>query len=145
MRCARLWLAGLGIFAAAVVSPVVHAADPPPKPSSALTAEQLADRIDALIDAQLKANSVQAAALADDAEFFRRLSLDVGGRIPSVMDARNFLADKSPDKRHKAVDKLLDPREPRYPAHFAAVWRALMVPDNNNQFGQGAGPQLEAG
>src|SRR5262245_56314138 len=102
MRCARLWLVGLGLLAEAAASPFAHAADPPPKSSPVLTAEQLADRIDALIESQLKANDVRPAPLADDAEFFRRLSLDAGGRIPSVMDARNFLADKSPDKRHKA-------------------------------------------
>jgi hypothetical protein len=115
-----------------------RAGDPPAK----LTAEQLADRIDHLIEARLREKEVRPAPLADDAEFFRRLSLDVGGRIPGVMDARLFFDQKSANKRHKAVDKLLD--SPLYSTHFAAVWRALMVPDNNNPFAQNAGPQLEA-
>jgi hypothetical protein len=137
MKPAWLWLAGLGALAAAAASSPARAGEPPAK----LTAEQLADRIDQLIDAKLREKEIRPAPLADDAELFRRLSLDVGGRIPSVMDARLFFDDRSDNKRHKAVDKLLD--SPLYSTHFAAVWRALMVPDNNNPFAQNAGPQLE--
>jgi hypothetical protein len=141
MRCARLWLVGLGVLAAVAASPSARADDPPARPSPALSAEQLADRIDELLDAKLREKDLSPAPLADDAGFLRRLSLDVGGRIPAVQDVRLFLADKSPDKRHKAVDKLLD--SPLYATHFAAVWRALMVPDSNNPFLQGTGPLLE--
>ena len=140
MRCARLWLVGLGVLAAAAASLPARAGDPPRKP--ALSAEKLAERIDELIDAKLKAQEITPAEPADDAEFLRRLSLDVGGRIPAVQDVRLFLADKAADKRHKAVDRLLD--SPLYSTHFAAVWRSLMVPDSNNPFLQQSGPQLEA-
>ena len=88
-----------------------------------------------LIEAKLAEQEISRSPLADDAEFLRRLSLDVGGRIPGVMDLRLFFAEKSSDKRRKAVDKLLD--SPLYSTHFAAVWRSLMVPDSNNQFLQG--------
>jgi hypothetical protein len=142
MRCARLWLVGLGVLAAAAASPPAGAGEPAAKLSPALSAEQLADRIDALLEAKWRERDLSPAPPADDAEFLRRLSLDVGGRIPAVQDARQFLADNSPDKRRKAVNKLLD--SPLYATHFAAVWRALMVPDSNNPFLQGAGPQLEA-
>ncbi len=125
-----------------VVTSPLQAADPAPKLSPSLSAEQLADRIDALIDAGLREREIKPAPLADDAEFLRRLSLDVGGRIPGVMDARQFFGDKSAGKRRKAVQKLLE--SPLYSTHFAAVWRSLMVPDSNNQFLQGTGPQLEA-
>ena len=36
---------------------------------------------------------------ADDAEFFRRVHLDLAGRIPSVTEVRDFLDDDRPDKR----------------------------------------------
>src|SRR5687767_5258606 len=67
--------------------------------------EPLHTRIDALIGA--KAASRPAAALADDAEFLRRIYLDLAGRIPSVAEARTFLDDKAPDKRTKLIDRLL--------------------------------------
>ncbi|HEX5272789.1 MAG TPA: DUF1553 domain-containing protein [Gemmataceae bacterium] len=141
MRSAWLWLAGLGALAAAAASSPARAGDPA-KLAPALSAEQLADRIDQLIEAKYREKEIRPSPLADDGEFYRRLSLDVGGRIPSVMDARLFFAEKSPDKRHKAVDKLLD--SPLYATHFAAVWRSLMMPDDNSPFAQGVGPQLEA-
>jgi hypothetical protein len=141
-----LWLVGLGVLAAAVLSPPARAGDPQPgrdsNQSPALSAEQLADRIDQLLEARWREKDVQPAPLADDAEFLRRLSLDFGGRIPAVQDVRRFIADKAPDKRRKAVDELV--KSPLYSTHFAAVWRALMVPDSNNPFLQGTGPQLEA-
>jgi len=48
---------------------------------------------------------------ADDAAFFRRLSLDTIGVIPDPAEVATFLADPSPDKRDRAIeDRLADPR-----------------------------------
>ncbi len=44
---------------------------------------------------------------ASDAEFLRRVTLDLGGTIPSSDDARAFLADPDPAKREKLIDRLL--------------------------------------
>src|SRR5436309_2050024 len=96
MRRAWLWLAGLGVLAAAAAPAPARAGDPPRTP--ALSAEKLTERIDELIDAKLRAQGVTPAPVAGDAEFLRRLSLDVGGRIPAVQDVRQFLDDKSADK-----------------------------------------------
>jgi|GEM_PF-6004147 len=43
----------------------------------------------------------------DDAEFLRRGYLDLVGRIPSVVEARAFLDDTSPNKRAGLVRRLL--------------------------------------
>ena len=64
--------------------------------------------------------------MSDDAEFLRRVYLDLTGRIPSPRDVHDFLADTDPDKRRKLVDDLLD--SPRHATHFANVWRALHDP-----------------
>ena len=45
--------------------------------------------------------------VADDAEFLRRVTLDLAGRIPSVPETRAFLDDKAADKRTKVIDQLL--------------------------------------
>ncbi|MGY8639775.1 MAG: DUF1549 domain-containing protein [Verrucomicrobiales bacterium] len=65
------------------------------------------DKIDALIDAANSKVEQPVAGLADDAEFFRRVNLDFAGVIPTVGETQSFLADKSPDKRVKAIDRLL--------------------------------------
>jgi hypothetical protein len=42
-----------------------------------------------------------------DAEFLRRITLDLAGTIPTSDQARAFLADADPAKREKLIDKLL--------------------------------------
>ncbi len=100
--------------------PAVVRADPPDP-------RVLAKRIDELLAVTHKANKVQPAARADDAEFLRAASLDLTGRIPLVSDVRAFLADKGPDKRRKMIQTLLD--DPRHASHFTNIWRAILVPE----------------
>jgi Protein of unknown function (DUF1549)/Protein of unknown function (DUF1553) len=47
------------------------------------------------------------AGQASDAEFCRRVYLDLAGRIPSLEETRAFLADGDADKRTKLIDRLL--------------------------------------
>jgi len=49
----------------------------------------------------------QAAPLASDEEFARRIYLDLTGTIPTVAELTAFLADTDKDKRAKLIDKLL--------------------------------------
>lgn len=71
----------------------------------ASAAEPLHTRIDGIILA--KADGKKPSAGADDAEFLRRVHLDLAGRIPSVAQTRAFLQDTSPDKRARMIDQLL--------------------------------------
>jgi hypothetical protein len=109
----------------------VGRAEPPPKAPPPDEVAALAARIDQLIEAGFAENSTQPAPLADDAEFVRRVHLDLAGRIPLVSEVHQFLDDKSPDKRRTLVDRLL--RGPHYVNHFTNVWRALLLPQNNNE------------
>jgi hypothetical protein len=87
----------------------------------------LAARIDRRLEARFRADGITPAPPADDAEFLRRLYLDLHGRIPCVADVHAFLSDRSPDKRAKAIDRLLE--EPRFATHLAAVFRADLLPE----------------
>src|SRR5262249_20429830 len=49
----------------------------------------------------------QAAPLATDAEFLRRVYLDLNGTIPTAADARAFFTNPDPKKREKLIDRLL--------------------------------------
>jgi hypothetical protein len=70
-------------------------------------AEPLAERLDSLVAAKAKENNVSLAAKADDAEFLRRVWLDLAGCIPPVAVTKEFIADRSADKRTKMIDRLL--------------------------------------
>ncbi|MBX3442300.1 MAG: DUF1553 domain-containing protein [Planctomyces sp.] len=88
---------------------------------------QIAARIDARIDERLAADQVVAASDSEDFEFYRRLSLDLTGRIPTADETRAFLDDSSEDRRAAAIDRLL--ASPRHAAHFANVWRSILLPE----------------
>jgi hypothetical protein len=108
--------------------------DPPaalPAPAADPDVLALANKIDELIAARWAEKGVTPAPLADDAEFMRRVYLDLAGRIPLVSEARDFLDDRSPDKRRRLVDDLLN--SPLFLKHFSNVWRDMMLPPNNNQ------------
>jgi hypothetical protein len=123
----------------------------PPKAAVAVHAsqsdvQQLAARIDQLIAARWTANAVKPAPQPDDAEYLRRLYLDLTGRIPRVIEVRDFLDETSPHKRQQVVERLLeDPYYARqYINHFTNVWRALLVSQTNNQQVQFLLPSFEA-
>src|SRR5262245_46932843 len=52
--------------------------------SGAETELLLAEKIDQILEARLRAAGVEPAPLADDAEYLRRVYLDLVGRIPSI-------------------------------------------------------------
>jgi hypothetical protein len=111
------------------------AADEPveaPLPPSAADVNALAARIDRHITARWADENVSPAERVDDAGFLRRVSLDIAGRIPTVSEVREFLADRAPDKRRRAVDRLLEGNG--YVNHFTTYWRRVMLPEANTSF-----------
>ncbi len=115
-----LTLVGLGLFGK-------FALGEPTLPANAAAVQALADKIDHFMAAGWKKEGVQAAPLADDAAFLRRIYLDLAGRIPNVSEARHFLADKNPRPRSRLIHRLLD--SPRYATHFSTVWRQWWLPE----------------
>lgn len=80
--------------------------------------------IDDHVFANLKALGIPPSAVCDDATFLRRVTLDIGGRLPTEEEATAFLASKDEAKRDKVVDELL--RSPDYADFFANKWTALL-------------------
>src|SRR5262249_20927416 len=66
--------------------------------------------------------------LCDDPTFLRRATIDLCGRLPTVEEARTFLADTRSDRRTRLVDRLLD--SPDYPAFFALRWGSILRNSN---------------
>jgi hypothetical protein len=77
-----------------------------------------------------KDNNLKPAERTTDAEFLRRLTLDLLGRIPSPAEVRDFLADSRADKRLRLIDRLLQSHE--YASRWADVWADwLLSPDDD--------------
>lgn len=84
-------------------------------------AEPLHARIDALIAESYPGGEIPVAT---DAEFMRRVYLDLVGVIPTSAEARAFLSDSSEDKRARLIDQLLQDR--RFPRHFSEVYDVMV-------------------
>ncbi|WP_394847682.1 DUF1549 and DUF1553 domain-containing protein [Pendulispora brunnea] len=84
--------------------------------------------IDARMRAAWKEKGIEPAERVDDAGFFRRVNLDLTGRVPAAEAVEAFLADKSADKRQKAIDALL--ASPDYAEHFTNYWDRVLMGRN---------------
>jgi hypothetical protein len=104
-------------------------------------ARALAQHIDGRLAAAWVAHGVQPAPPADDSEFIRRAYLDLAGRIPSIIEIRDFLDDDRPDKRRLWIDQLLS--GDAYSSHFANVWRSVLLAPSNDRTARAAAPMFE--
>jgi hypothetical protein len=93
-------------------------------------AQSLAARIDEAVAKKLEEAKLPPSPLADDAEFLRRVSLDITGVIPTAEKAKEFLESKDPNKRARLIDELL--ASPAYGKHQADTWEALLIPHTSD-------------
>lgn len=86
-------------------------------------------KVDELVIEKLKKLGIVQADLCTDAEFLRRVSLDLTATLPTADEVRAFIADSSPDKRQRKIEELLET-----PA-YAAWWTTKLCDftTNNDQ------------
>jgi len=82
--------------------------------------ESISDPVDRQLVDKLKRLNIVPAGLCNDNDFLRRLHLDVAGKLPTPEEVRAFVADKTPNKRARVIDELL-----QHPLH-SAVWATKM-------------------
>lgn len=100
----------------------------PPPPESqreVLDPQEVVAAINTNIHQGWEVAGVRPSAVADDAEWFRRISLDLHGRIPTVDEAELFLSSKRPNKRTEMVDQLLDSTE--FARNMTTIWTNLLI------------------
>lgn len=95
-------------------------------PLGAPVGEQLPENnfVDGHVFQNLKGLGIPPSAVIDDATFLRRVTLDIGGRLPTTEETDEFLADSSDEKRDSLIDRLLN--SPDYADYFANKWTSVL-------------------
>lgn len=119
IRTALMVVLGLGLTAP------TFAAETKAEGSTTSKAVVKPDYLDAMIQAAWEENSIKPSPQATDAEFMRRLYLDLLGRIPTVQESLAFLENKEKGKRAKLVEYLLE--HPDYAKNFGNIWTLILV------------------
>jgi len=83
-------------------------------------------KVDDTVVAKLRKLGIVPSEICTDAEFLRRVSLDLIGTLPTPDEVTKFIADKSPAKRSAKVDELL-----KTPA-YAAWWTTKLCDFTGN-------------
>jgi len=113
----------------------------PPKSSSDSTDSERkpVNYIDEFIFRRMNADSVPHAALSTDAEFLRRVTLDLTGRIPTIDNVRAFLDDKNPDKRATLIITLLSSPEfvDKWTMYYGDLLRNTSADSNITRYAEG--------
>jgi hypothetical protein len=95
--------------------------------------------LDRIVEDKLSENGLQPAPRSDDAEFLRRVTLDLLGTVPTPDEVAAFLADHRPDKRARKIDDLI--ASGAYAEHQASFWfrtlTGLSVYQGRQREGQG--------
>ena len=83
-------------------------------------------RIDELVAAKWQRMKIAPSELCSDADFLRRVYLDLAGMPPSAEEVRAFLANPAPvrEKRDAVIDKLIG--SPEFVEHWTNKWSDLL-------------------
>jgi hypothetical protein len=85
---------------------------------------EVATRVDEFINAEITRAGVSVAPRCNDADFLRRISLDLAGVSPSIAEVTLFGLDPDPRKRQKAIERLLDTSA--CATNWARYWRDVI-------------------
>lgn len=122
-----LWLLPTAALLIVAMAPGPRAAsEQPPAAGARLTAQEMAQRIDREIQGPLDEAKIESSPLADDAEFIRRVFLDIHGVVPAPEKVVEFIDSKDPDKRALLIDELL--ASPRYALRMTDNYSSLLYP-----------------
>lgn len=122
------WIAALAFSVAvlAVASVAAGGRGPVAAAAGPKDAKAAAAKVDELVVGRIKAvKDLVVAPPADDAEYLRRVTMDLQGTIPTYEETVAFLQDPAPDKRAVLVDRLL--ASPRHADWFAMWYGNLLV------------------
>jgi Protein of unknown function (DUF1549)/Protein of unknown function (DUF1553) len=85
--------------------------------------------INSVVEQQWADYALKPAPVEGDQKWARRVYLDLIGRIPTYQEAFEFAKDKSPEKRQKLVDMLLNDGKytEEFATHWGTVWSNILI------------------
>jgi hypothetical protein len=86
--------------------------------------EEAAGEIDRLLEKRWQEQGVAGSTPLNDAQFVRRIYLELAGRIPTFDETTAFLADTSASKRAALIDDLLE--SPDFVSHTYNFWADIL-------------------
>jgi len=89
-----------------------------------------AQTVDEYINKKLAESKIVPASLSSDAEFIRRVYLDIVGVTPSAEEVSAFLRSGASNKRERLILTLLSDKPPYrdlYQEHWATVWEQWLI------------------
>lgn len=109
-----------------------------PRPSSGEAYPEIAvhNPIDEHVWSKLRKLGIAPSELCDDATFLRRLFLDAIGTLPTLAEAKAFIADTNPEKRKLAIESVLSRKE--FADYWALKWSDVLLVNSNNLGERGA-------
>ncbi|MDB5349786.1 MAG: Protein of unknown function (DUF1553)/Protein of unknown function [Planctomycetota bacterium] len=116
---------GLAVAATAMAAGPDDSAKAKTKAKKDVAAVAKTSYIDEMLQDSWKSSKVKSSPLSADAEFLRRVYLDLCGRIPNVQEATAFLEMKDSGKRAKLVEYLL--AHPDFAKNFGNEWSIILV------------------
>ena len=81
--------------------------------------------IDDLIEHELKIHNKKKTTLCSDSDFYRRVALDLTGKLPAQDNLEAFLKDKAGDKRKKLINKLLESSD--FNKYWGQYWSEVIA------------------
>ncbi|MBI1313374.1 DUF1549 domain-containing protein [bacterium] len=109
---------------------VARAADSlPPNPRLESGSHSVVAFINEQIRQGWRDSDVTASPRSDDAEWIRRVTLDLVGHIPTAERVSSFLVDKRENKRELLIDELLGDED--YIHNWTTIWTNLLIGRSN--------------
>ena len=96
----------------------------PAKAAALASSQSVANDVDRLILADLNRAGMRAVDRCNDADFLRRVTLDITGQLPSPRDVTIFALDPQPEKRAALIEHLLNSAD--YGKNWARYWRDVV-------------------
>ncbi|MEX0928993.1 MAG: DUF1549 domain-containing protein [Balneolales bacterium] len=98
------------------------------KPEVPEAGPELEQPIDRFVHVYFEEQGLSWPEPVNDANFMRRVHMDLIGLLPEPEEVRAFASDPAPDKRERMIDSLLS-RDHDYAQHWLSFWNDLLRND----------------